>query len=241
MTLYFAALIAGLLTVLSPCVLPVLPIILGSSATAKKKSELIIITLSLVVSVFIFTLFLQTSIKFTPFLQALGDRFWINVSGMIISIFGIITIFPSLWDKVSLDLNNQSHELLEKSKTKEGVWKPILLGASLGPVFTSCSPTYFIIIGLIASSDFTQGLSLLMIYLIGLGGFLYVIGLLGSKLTRKLGMFANPQSPARKALGVLFLILGIGIVLGWDKALETYLLDQGIYNSFAEFEVNLLN
>ncbi len=242
MTLFIAALLAGFLTVLSPCVLPVLPIILGGSATSKSKKDLLVIVLSLSASIFIFTFLLRTSIQFLPILSELGNRFWVVLSGLIISIFGVVTIFPKLWDTIDqkLGLNNQSHELLEKSKENHSKWQKVLLGASLGPVFTSCSPTYFVILGLVTSSNYTQGISLLLVYLLGLSIFLYVIGLVGFKATKKFRLLADPKSKVRKALGVLFLLLGIGIILGWDKVLETWLLDLGIYDNFSTIETNLL-
>lgn len=242
MTLFIAALIAGFLTVLSPCVLPVLPIILGSSTQSKSKKDLVVIIVSLAVSIFVFTFLLRTSIQFLPILSDLGNRFWVVLSGLIIALFGVVTIFPSLWNKIdqTFGLNNQSHELLEKSKENHSPWQKVLLGASLGPVFTSCSPTYFVILGLVTSSDYVQGISLLVVYLLGLSIFLYIIGLLGFKATKKFGILADPNSLVRKSLGLLFVILGVGVVLGWDKVLETWLLDQGVYNGFAELEANLL-
>ncbi len=243
MTLYLISFIAGILTVLSPCVLPVLPIVLGSASSTKSKNELYLTVLSLGLSVFLFSILLQTSLKFNPFFEFLPDRFWVILSGGVITFFGIVTIFPQIWDKLSLNLSlsKKSNNLLEKSQQTEGIAKPILLGASLGPVFTSCSPTYFVILGLITSSSYLEGVILLGIYILGMVGFLFIIGLFGYRITSKFKIFADPEGIVRKMIGVLFLVIGVGIILGYDKSLETFLLDLGVYDNFSQLEINLQN
>ena len=88
---------AGILTVLAPCVLPLLPIIIGSSVAAKDKNKPYWITLGLVVSITIFTLILKAStllLNVDPFV-------WKIVSGGIVIIFGLIYIFPKVWEKIT--------------------------------------------------------------------------------------------------------------------------------------------
>jgi cytochrome c biogenesis protein CcdA len=56
--------IAGILTILAPCVLPLLPIIIGGSLEEKSIRRPIIITLSLAASIVVFTLILKVSTAF---------------------------------------------------------------------------------------------------------------------------------------------------------------------------------
>ena len=56
--------IAGVLTILAPCVLPLLPIIIGGSLTEKSIKRPIIITVSLALSIVLFTLILKVSTAF---------------------------------------------------------------------------------------------------------------------------------------------------------------------------------
>lgn len=60
-SLAFVSFIAGILTILAPCVLPVLPVILAGSLTEKEKWYPYLVTLSLALSIVIFTVLLKAS------------------------------------------------------------------------------------------------------------------------------------------------------------------------------------
>lgn len=73
---------------------------------------------------------------------------WSYVSGGILIVFGLISLFPHIRENFSLAIGlYKTQNLL--SNHDNSVWGNILLGAALGPVFSSCSPTYAVIIALI--------------------------------------------------------------------------------------------
>lgn len=233
------AFVAGLLTILAPCVLPLLPVIIGGSLAEEKPSKLtpIVITASLAVSVVIFTLILRAS-------TALIDvpvEFWRFVSGGILIVFGIFTIFPLLWDRISLKLgfNASSNKLLGKSVQMKGQGKNIAIGAALGPVFTSCSPTYAIILAVVLPESFARGFIYLLAYAAGLALILLLLAYGGQKFASKLAWASNPHGTFKKILGAIFIIVGLMVLTGFDKEIETYLLDQGVYDGISEFEQRL--
>ncbi len=81
MFLFFIVIFAGILSVLAPCVLPVLPIILaGSIAESGRKAPLIIIG-SLVISIIVFTGLLKAS---TVFIMVSPD-FWTYLSAGLVT------------------------------------------------------------------------------------------------------------------------------------------------------------
>ncbi len=61
LALLLSSFIAGVLTILAPCVLPVLPVVLAGSVTEKKWWYPYLVTLSLAVSVVLFTVLLKAS------------------------------------------------------------------------------------------------------------------------------------------------------------------------------------
>jgi cytochrome c biogenesis protein CcdA len=63
MTLLVLSFVAGVLTVLAPCVLPILPVIVGGSVVNGKKSRPWVIIISFAVSILIFTLILQRLVQ----------------------------------------------------------------------------------------------------------------------------------------------------------------------------------
>ncbi|PIZ95170.1 MAG: cytochrome C biogenesis protein, partial [Candidatus Magasanikbacteria bacterium CG_4_10_14_0_2_um_filter_33_14] len=191
MTLLVVAFIAGLLTILAPCVLPLLPIIVGRSVNGQDKYKPLIVSASLAVSVVLFTLLLKSSTIFINIPQST----WSYISGGIIIFFGLITVFPEIWEKISLKLNfsNKSNQLLGKSAQKKGVVGDILVGAALGPVFSSCSPTYFLILATVLPQSFAKGILYLVVYALGVSVMLLAIAFIGQKLVKKLSGFADPK------------------------------------------------
>jgi cytochrome c biogenesis protein CcdA len=92
-SLVFISFIAGILTILAPCVLPVLPVILAGSLTEKKWWYPYLVTFSLAVSIVLFTVLLKASTLFL----GIPSSFWKYVSGGILILLGAIYIFPHIW------------------------------------------------------------------------------------------------------------------------------------------------
>ena len=86
-------------------------------------------------------------------------------------------------------------------------WADIAVGAALGPVFTTCSPTFFVILATVLPQSLAKGLIDLAAYIIGLALSLFLISWLGQKLVGKLEWAANPYGWFRKILGILFVLL----------------------------------
>ena len=226
MPLLIVAFLAGLLTVLAPCILPLLPIIVGGSAGKKSRTRPIIITVSLALSIILFTLLLKTS---TLFIQV-PPLFWQLVSGGIIIGFGLVSLFPNGCDKLAVRFGwgTSSQRLLAKAGHRKGLFEPILIGAALGPVFASCSPTYAIILATVLPANLGLGLVYLLAYAVGLSAVMLVLGYTGQHLAAKLGWLANPHGWFRRGLGLLFVVVGLMIITGVDKRLESFLLDHNL-------------
>ncbi len=238
MTLLLISFVAGILTVITPCVLPILPIIIGGSVTAKQKFEILVMILSLTISITLFTLILKAS----TVLIGVDPIVWKLLSGLLVVGLGISYLFPEIWEKLSLKLRLQdrSNSLLYKSKEKQGLVKSILTGVSLGPVFTSCSPTYALILAAVLPVNFWEGLVYIISYSLGLGFILLIIALLGRKLTTKLKIVAEPNGAFRRVMGLLFILVGIAVIFGIDKQIETILLESDFYEGLIEFEQNII-
>ncbi len=233
------AFLAGVLTVLAPCTLTLLPVIIGGSVTEKNPWKPLIVGLSLGISVFVFTLLLKVGTD----LFSLDEDILRVISAIIILVLGFTMVFPTLWDHIQVKLGlYKSEKLLESAKSKGGGFAgSILLGAALGPVFSTCSPTYFYIIGTVLPQDFWTGVLTLAVYSLGLVAVLVAIGYGGRAVTQRLKFAANPTGWFRRTLGVLLVIVGILFLTGWDKVLETWILDVSGDNYFLiDIEENLM-
>lgn len=239
MTLLFASFVAGILTILAPCVLPVIPVIVGGAATSSKRDRLrpAIIVASLGVSVLLFTLLLKAS----TVLLGVPQSVWQFVSSIIIIGLGLSYVFPSLWERLSLSSGGAlgSQKLLSDANRRDGILGAVLTGAALGPVFTSCSPTYLFIVAAILPAEFWLGLLYLVAYVLGLTLVLLAAALLGSKVVKKLGWSVNPHGWFKRSVGVLMVIVGLLILMGGDKAFQTFVIDQGWYAPVESIENSL--
>lgn len=229
MELLLVAFVAGVLTVLAPCVLPLLPVIIGGSLGGTDRKRPYIIVVSLMISLLVFTL----ALKATTALLNIPPAVWTTLSGGIVLALGVVTVWPKLYEWISAKTGflNTSQQALGTAGQRGGWLGPVLIGAALGPVFASCSPTYAIIIATILPASFIQGVGYLLVYLLGLGLFMLAIALLGRRLTRHLSWAANPNGWFKRGLGVLFILIGLAVITGIDKRVETWLTDHQIFDA----------
>ncbi len=240
MILFLISFIAGLLTVLAPCILPLLPVIVGRSLsdTTISKRRVITIVTSLGLSVFLFTLLLKVSSLFIN----VPPSVWTWISGGIIFIFGLVMIFPDLWDRLPFlgGINRSSNKLLMQGYKKDSIWGDVIVGASLGPIFSACSPTYFVILATVLPVSPLLGMIYLLTYTFGLCLALLLVVLIGQKIISKLRIVSDPKSWFKKILGVLFILVSIAIISGYDKKFQISILDSGFFD-VTKVEQKLLN
>lgn len=238
LTLSFLALsfFSGVLTVLAPCILPLLPVIIGSSASGRSKATPYIVIASLSVSILLFTYLLKAS----TLLIAIPSSFWAYFSGSILLLIGLTFTFPALWNQVPgiKKLSTGGNAVVGSGYSQKNVWGDITIGAALGPVFSSCSPTYFLILAAVLPASLLLGTVYLLAYIAGLGLVLLLIALLGQRFVTNITWAADPQGWFKRGLGILFLLVGLSIITGLDKQFEAWILDSG-FNT-VQFENRLL-
>ncbi len=228
MTFLAVSFIAGVLTVLAPCILPLLPVVIGSSATGRSRATPYIVVGSLAVSVILFTYLLKVS---TAFIM-IPPSTWSYLSGVILGFFGLTLIFPALWSKIPgmSKLSVGSNKLVGSGYQRKDFWGDVLIGAGLGPVFSTCSPTYFVILASVLPASFFLGTTYLIAYVLGLSLILLLIGLLGERFLGRLSIFADSGGWFKRGIGVLFILLGFAVGLGYDKKLQVKILDSGFFD-----------
>lgn len=216
------ALVAGVLTTLAPCVLPVLPVVVGGSVASATRTRALVVTASLGLSVVAFTLLLKVSTA----LIGVDPQVWNVVAGSLLIALGLAGLFPATWDRVSISLGLQrrSAERLATARGREGFAGSVLTGAALGPVFTSCSPMYGYVVVTVLPSRPAYGLLLLALYVVGLCATLLAIALLGRRVLSRAGVLADPHGWLRRSLGAVFLVVGVLVLTGLDRDLQTWLV-----------------
>lgn len=233
--------LAGALTVLAPCILPLLPIIIGGSLYGEKEvawKRTIVIISSLALSVFIFSLLLRG----TTLLLGVPQEFWQVISGGIIILLGLHFLFPGVWTHFvgRFRLQESTDKTLGSAAKRTGFTGAVLTGAALGPVFTSCSPTYALILAAILPVSFALGVVYLAAYTLGMALVLLLVAYFGIRFTRRVSWLVDERSIVRKIIGLIFIIVGLSIIMGWDKDLQSWLLSSGAYDGTSGLEVYLI-
>jgi peptide methionine sulfoxide reductase msrA/msrB len=221
------AILAGIFTVLAPCILPLLPVVIGSSETGKRyisKRAFVVIS-SLSVSVIVFTLLLKAS----TLLIDIPQVFWSRLSGAILVLVGLAIAFPSLWARAPFAgrLSTIGNKAIGTGYQKQSYVGDILIGLALGPVFTTCSPTYLFIIATVLPAAFITGFAYLLGFVMGLAVALLCIAYFGQQIVNAISTHLQTAGRLKRIFGALIIVVGIAVFTGYDKKLETLILDSG--------------
>ena len=238
MTLLVLSFFAGVLTILAPCVLPMLPVIIGSSVGTGNWRKPLVVIGSLALSILLFTYLLRASTA----LIDIPPAFWSWFSGGIIVAVGLFFLFPQIWERLSLvnSANTTAHKAMGGGHARDDFRGDMLVGAALGPVFSSCSPTYFLILATVLPADFLTGTVYLLAYIFGLVLVLGLIALLGQRFTQHLTWMADSRGWFKRSLGAVFILVGVFIISGLDKQLQSWVLDSERFD-ISQFEQRLLD
>lgn len=231
--------LAGIFTVLAPCILPLLPLVIGASESGVRhvsKRALVVIG-SLCVSVILFTLLLKAS----TLLIDIPPVFWSTLSGFIIILVGLATLFPHLMSHVPFlqKLSLIGNRGVGAGYQKKSYAGDVLIGLSLGPVFSTCSPTYLFIIASVLPATFSLGLGYLLSFTLGLALSLLLIAYFGQNLINLFFKHGVATERIKQVFGLLIILVGVSIVTGLDKKIETWILDSG-YGATINLEDKLI-
>ncbi|MFI5343015.1 MAG: cytochrome c biogenesis protein DipZ [Chlamydiales bacterium] len=225
--LIFFAFFAGVVTVLSPCVLPVLPAILSVSAGQGKARPLGVI-LGLVCSFIFFTLALTTIVQSLGISANLLRYFAIGIIGL----FGIVALIPSWGDRFAAwtgGIANLGSDFQSKTRQVQsrGFWSGWLVGLALGLVWTPCAgPILAAITTLVATQHVTLEVFLLTLaYSLGAGLPLLLIAYGGNWVLRGSPTLIKHAETIRQLFGGIMVLTAVALLLHWDVLFQQKVLD----------------
>lgn len=228
---YVLGLLAGILSTLSPCVLPLLPIVLGTAMTAHRFGA-VLLALGLALSFVVIGLFVAT----IGFAIGLDTRVFRLIGAGLLLAFGLLLLSPGLQDGLAVlaaPLGGRGQALLSRlnpggSQGPGGLRGQFLLGLLLGVVWSPCvGPTLGAAATLAAQrQNLTQVAGVMLLFGIGAALPMALIGTLGREaLLRWRGRLLLAGQLGKKTLGILMVALGLLIVSGFDKEIETLLVN----------------
>src|SRR4051794_1576702 len=202
---------AGLITAVSPCVLPVLPIVLAGGATGSGRRPLAIVA-GLVAS---FTLFTLTA---SVILSALGlpQDFLRNVAIGLLFLLALTLLVPQVGVLIE-----RPFAFLTR-RTGGDLGGGFLLGASLGLVFVPCAGPVLATITVLAAQRKIgfDAVVLTLFYALGAGLVLLAIALGGQRVSKRLRARGETL---RRVAGVVLAASAVAIVFDLDTSLQTHL------------------
>lgn len=223
--LVFFAFLGGMVTILSPCILPILPIVLAGSITGGKKRPWGVVV-GFIVSFTFFTLFLSAIVRATN-ISADALR---SLSVIIIAGFGaslLVPAFQVLTERLFSRLTGLASSR-SPSATRSDFISGFLVGVSLGLLWTPCvGPILASIITLAATSKVTADtIFITLAYAVGTAVPLLAITYGGRNLLTKNPWLVANTVRIQKGFGVLMILTAIAIYFQIDRKFQVYILNQ---------------
>lgn len=217
------AFLAGFVTVLSPCILPVLPIVLSGSLVGGHRRPLGIVT-GFIISFSLFTLFLSAIVRAT----GISADLLRSVSVVIVILFGISLLLPNFQVIMEKVFTKLSSLVTSNSKQATGFWSGLLLGVSLGLVWTPCvGPIIASVITLAATSS-VSGSAILITFSYALGTAIpmFAITYGGRQLLIKVPWLLKNTARIQKGFGIVMILVAVGIFFNLDRQFQTLVLEK---------------
>jgi len=222
------AFLSGVITVLSPCILPVLPIVLSGGVGGGKARPFGVLT-GFVVSFTVFTLTLSAIV------QALGipaDALRV-VAVVLIVLFGVVMLVPRL--RVGFELLTSRIASRNKGSQpvgagagarRAGYWSGVVVGLSLGLIWTPCvGPIMASVITLALTQHVNGGaVFITLAYTLGTSIPMLAVMLGGRALLTRVPALTRNAANIQKGFGVLMIVMGVAIGLGWDRQFQAAIL-----------------
>jgi cytochrome c biogenesis protein CcdA/thiol-disulfide isomerase/thioredoxin len=218
-TLGVLSIVAGALTVLSPCILPILPPLLSASISGSARNRPLWIVAGLVMS---FTLFGVIFTFFGTFL-GLSNTTLRHVALLTLFFLGLSLLWPSFWERIGTRISAVAQHLpgMNRLVAEQTSLSPLLLGASLGLIWAPCAgPVLGIILTLAAvQSSFGSTLILMSAYSLGAAVPMLFIGYGGQRISNWVISVRRWGSLIHKALGAMTLATVAALFLNVDTLL----------------------
>jgi cytochrome c-type biogenesis protein len=218
------AFVAGILSVLSPCVLPLVPIVMATAASAHRYGPLAL-SAGVAISFVAISLFVAT----IGFEIGLDGSFFRLVAASLLIMIGAVLVVPALQERVAVaagPVSNWADQTLG-SYAGPGILGQFAVGLVLGAVWSPCVGPTLGAASLLAAQGKDLGQVTVTMLAFGFGAVvpLLILGALSREiLTRWRDTLASAGSGGKYALGGVLILTGLAILTGFDKTLETHIV-----------------
>lgn len=219
--------IEGFGLIISPCILPILPIILAGSLEGSKIRPIGIVT-GFVLAFTLFTLFSRKLVQ----LSGIDISFVRYISYVLLFIFGIIMLSESLSDKfarLTQQFANTGSSLSSVNNPQEGFMNGVVFGVLIGLVWTPCAGPILAAVIVQTVIQKTSFSSFLILLSFGIGAAIpmLIIAIFGRKTLQSFSFFREHGEWFRKILGIIiiasvvYMVYGEGVTVSLAKSSST--------------------
>ncbi|MEC5213947.1 cytochrome c-type biogenesis protein [Polaromonas sp. CG_9.5] len=218
--------LAGLLSTLSPCVLPIIPILLGSATNAHPRAPLALaggLALSYAV--------IGTALAWAGSALGLDISIFRGIGAAILGLLGLVLMSGSLQQRFAAatsGIGDAGNSLISRMRL-DGLWGQFAIGLVLGVVWSPCvGPTLGAAVVLASQGSQLPQVALLM-GIFGLGAALPVVALAyvsrGAMLKMR-GKLMQAGKTGKTILGAIMIALSVLILTGADRPMEAWLVEH---------------
>jgi cytochrome c biogenesis protein CcdA/thiol-disulfide isomerase/thioredoxin len=217
MLLYLLAFVGGVLTIVSPCILPVLPFVFSRADRSFRRSGLPLLvgmagTFAVVAGI----------ATFAGAWVVRANQIGRFLAIVVFALLGLALLFPSLADYLTRPLVRLGGRVQGQNSTEApSIGRSLVLGMSTGLLWAPCAGP---ILGLILTGAAVQGPSvhttfLLLSFSAGAATSLAVALLAGNRVFAMMKKSLHAEEWIRRGLGAAVLVGVVAITLGWDTGI----------------------
>ncbi|MBA2749448.1 MAG: cytochrome c biogenesis protein CcdA [Tatlockia sp.] len=211
------AILAGILTVLSPCVLPILPILVGRSLQSHRYGPVALVV-GLVSGFAVAGSLLGIS---ASWLTGFANFLRYGAIALLLAL-GILTLLPKWSYQLFSYLPIQRWT---KERPRIGMWGEFWLGTQLGLLWTPCAGPVLggILVLAAVNHQVMSAFGLLLAYGFGAALPLLAIAYGGRKLSQRLLGLRRYSANLQRVGGAIVIVTALSILLGWDVQIQLWL------------------
>jgi cytochrome c biogenesis protein CcdA/thiol-disulfide isomerase/thioredoxin len=239
MLLFALAYIGGVLTIASPCILPVLPFVFARADQPFLRRGLpMLIGMGLTFAV------VATLAAVVGGWAVQANEYGRYIAIALLALFGVTLLFPELSDRLTrplVALGGRLSESADRNENAGGVWPSLLLGMATGLLWAPCAGP---VLGLILTGAALQGANvqttfLLLAYAAGAATSLALALLVGGRVFAAMKRSLGAGEWVRRGLGAAVLVAVVAIFFGADTGFLTQIslantasLEQSLVDRF---------
>ncbi|MEI8066953.1 MAG: cytochrome c biogenesis CcdA family protein [Actinomycetes bacterium] len=222
--LYGVAFISGLLTILAPCIWPLLPIVLADVTQTKDKKRPLGITVGVAISFTVLTLSvsgLESSIGLNPNVLR-------KIAVVVLVVLGITMVIPKASQFLESRISRLSGRFGQVGRNSRTDFRGgFITGLALGIVWAPCSGPILASIATLAATNkvSAQVVLVTLFYVAGVSIPLFGFAVGGQRLLVNSRRLSKYTGKIQIASGVVLILTAIAIQTNYDKTLEAKLLN----------------